>query len=562
MQKPSTATKPPVSLSITGNQLLADTEAPGLLAAEVARAINPANGEVLPGTFAAPSLQQIDTACNLAADAAAAFAAITPEQRATFLEAIAEELLAAGSALIERAQQESGLPQARLEGERARTIGQLQLFATELRRGQFLGICIDTPQPERKPLPRPSLRSMHVPIGPVAVFGASNFPLAFSVAGGDTASALAAGCPVVVRAHPAHLGTSELAGRAILRAVHRTGMPAGVFSLLTGPGNALGLSLVSHPAIQAVGFTGSRKAGLALLAVAQARPRPIPVFAEMSSINPVFLLPQALLQNGPAIAAGLAASVLLGAGQFCTNPGLVFGVNGPAWDTFAQATANAMANAKAATMLHRGIAQAYEQGALRMANVPGVRILARGETGGMETGEAMLCSTTADVFLHNNTLAEEVFGPATLLVSCASIDQLLEAAMQLEGQLTCTLHFAETPGQTALPKSRPGNEPTDASLVRQLLPILQTKAGRILANGLPTGVEVGTAMVHGGPFPASTDSRYTSVGTMAIKRWLRPVCFQDFPEDLLPTPLQNRFADSAPRLVDGLPSRLASVADL
>lgn len=547
-----------ISFSITGGQLIGGAEVPGLTT-ETMRAVNPENGEVLPGTFAAASLQQIDAACNLAADAAAAFAASTPESRALFLEAIAEELMAAGAGLIERARQESGLPQARLEGERGRTVGQLRLFATELRAGQFLGIRIDTPQSDRKPLPRPSLRTMALPVGPVAVFGASNFPLAFSVAGGDTASALAAGCPVVVRAHPAHLGTSELAGRAIVRAAQRTGMPSGVFSLLTGPGNALGQALVSHPAIQAVGFTGSRKGGLALLAVAQARPRPIAVFAEMSSINPVFVLPQALQQRGTTIGAGLAASVLLGVGQFCTNPGIVFGLAGPQWDAFAQATANAMANAKGATMLHRGIAQAYEQSALRLAGVPGVRIMARGEAGGMETGEALLCATTADVFLRSSTLAEEVFGPATLLVSCDSTEQLLEVAMHLEGQLTCTLHFAEA---TSTSDEGGGGQYTDAELVRQLLPILQTKAGRIVANGFPTGVEVGTAMVHGGPFPATTDSRYTSVGAMAIDRWLRPVCFQDFPEDLLPGPLQDKHAGNAPCFVDGLPSPVAATSAL
>lgn len=519
-------------LTITGHQFVAGSSVPGTETASPLRATHAATGEPLSGIFYAPGAEQIDAACQQAASVAAAFAATTPEARALLLEAVAEELIALGSPLIERAMQESGLPQARLEGERGRTVGQLRLFATELRAGQFLGITIDTPLPGRTPLPRPSLQTVRMPLGPVAVFGASNFPLAFSVAGGDTASALAAGCPVIARAHPAHPGTSELAALAITRAVDRCGVPSGVFSLLTGMGNAVGEALVTHPAICAVGFTGSRGGGLALASLAQARPVPIPVFAEMSSINPVFLLPAALAERGAAIGSALAASVLLGVGQFCTNPGIVFGIKGAGWDTFAQSTANAIASARPGVMLHSGIARAYAQASLRLADEPGVRILAKGEAGGIYAGEAQLCATTAAHFFAQPRLAEEVFGPSTLLVACDSPGQLFEAASRLEGQLTCTLHF----------------EQPDYPLAQALLPILQTKAGRLVANTFPTGVEVSTAMVHGGPFPATTDSRFTSVGSMAIERWLRPVCFQDFPEELLPSALHN---PTVPRRVDG-----------
>jgi alpha-ketoglutaric semialdehyde dehydrogenase len=542
------------SFALSGCHFIGYREVPGNVATEVLRAVNPATGEVLPGKFLAPDSQQINTACLVAADAAQSFGETTREARALFLEAIAEELLDLGAALVERAHRESGLPMARLEGERGRTIGQLRLFAGVLRTGAYLDITVDTPLPERKPLPRPSLRTMRIPLGPVAVFGASNFPLAFSVAGGDTVSALAAGCPVVVRAHPAHPGTSELAARAILSAAKRTAMPEGVFSLLNGPGNRIGEAIVTHPAIQAVGFTGSRKGGLALTALAQARPTPIPVFAEMSSINPVFILPGVLAQRSTELGRSLAASVLLGVGQFCTNPGVVFGIASKYWELFRQETAAAMASAKATTMLHSGIARAYEEEALRLTAIEGVEILARGEAGGMETGEALLCGTTAATFLLEPGLAQEVFGPCTVLVTCDSFNQMLQVATQLEGQLTCTIHFAEE-GENADPGVQ-ADQVADASMVRTLLPILQTKAGRLVANGFPTGVDVGTAMVHGGPFPATTDSRQTSVGSMAIGRWLRPVCFQDFPDSLLPDALHSEHLGSTPCVIDGLPSRV------
>ncbi len=502
--------------NLYGSQLIGGARVAGNTPGEALQGVNPATGEVLPGHFSAPDAEQIDAACRLAGGAARGFAAAKPEARALFLEAIAEELVALGSALIERAVAETGLPVGRIEGERARTVGQLRLFASVLREGAFLKVATDAAEPERKPLPKPALRTMRVALGPVAVFGASNFPLAFSVAGGDTASALAAGCPVVAIAHPAHPGTSELAGLAIVRAAVRTGMPAGVFGLLTGGGNALGEALVQHPAIAAVGFTGSRAAGLALTALAQGRSRPIPVFAEMSSVNPVFVLPGALKRRAEAIGKGLAASVLLGVGQFCTNPGIVVGVRGAGWDEFARNVAAAVREAPAGTMLHAGIASAYAKSAAGLRAINGVTVLAEGAAAPGCTGQALLCGTTAREFLEEPGLAQEVFGPASLLVDCESVDEMMAVAEALEGQLTCTVHFEES----------------DYALLRELLPVLEEKAGRLVANGFPTGVEVARAMVHGGPFPATTDSRFTSVGAMAIERWLRPVCYQDFPEKL------------------------------
>ncbi len=501
---------------INGGQWIGGAAVPGSTPGDGLRATDPMTGELLPGVFAAAAAEQIDAACRLASETARAFGATTSEARALFLEAIAEELIGLGPVLTQRAAAETGLPQARIEGERGRTAGQLRLFAKVLRDGRAFAVVSDEAEPERKPAAKPALRTVRVALGPVAVFGASNFPLAFSVAGGDTASALAAGCPVVARAHPGHPGTSELAGLAIVRAAKRTGMPAGVFALLTGGGNAIGEALVQHPAICAVGFTGSRAGGLALTRLAQQRLRPVPVFAEMSSVNPVFVLPGALEQSADAIGKELAASVMLGVGQFCTNPGIVFGVSGPGWERFAQAAADAMRSAPAGTMLHASIAQAYAQGAARLRAVECVEVLAEGAEGSAAAGRSLLCRTTAQQYLREPQLSEEVFGPASLLVSCASTAEILLAAEALEGQLTCTVHFADA----------------DHEAVRELLPVLREKAGRLVANGFPTGVEVGMAMVHGGPFPATTDSRFTSVGAMAIERWLRPVCYQDFPPEL------------------------------
>jgi 2,5-dioxopentanoate dehydrogenase len=500
------------------------------------RAINPATGEEMEPAFGGGSAEDVDEACTLAGAAFDAYRAISLETRAKFLEAIAQGILDLGDELVERVMQESGLTRARLEGERARTCGQLRLFASIVRDGLWMDVRVDSPLPDRKPQPRPDIRSRRIPVGPVVVFGASNFPLAFSVAGGDTAAALAAGCPVVAKAHSSHIGTSELVGRVIQKAVSDCGLPEGVFSLLVGSGRTVGEALVRHPAIQAVGFTGSRSGGIALLRIAQNRPVPIPVYAEMSSTNPVFLLPEALAAQGPAIAEGLIASVTLGVGQFCTKPGIVLGMDGPAFERFSAAAAAALKTVAAATMLNQGIHKSYEKGAAVPTREGSAQRLANGKPStGPCSGEAMLFQTSAKVFLSTPHLAEEIFGPATLLVACQDEAEMFAVAAQLSGQLTATIHLADA----------------DLSIARRLLPILERKAGRILVNGFPTGVEVSYAMVHGGPFPATSDNRVTSVGAMSIERFLRPVCYQNFPAGLLPEVLQDGNPQSSWRLVDG-----------
>ena len=503
---------------------------------EAIRGYDPTKGEPLAPAYGGASGDDLERACRLADEAFDGYRETTPEARAKFLERIAERLLESGDALVERAMQESGLPRARLEGERGRTVGQLRLFAAVLREGSWLGARIDPAMPDRKPLPRSDLRLRHIPVGPVAVFGASNFPLAFSVAGGDTASALAAGCPVVLKAHPAHPGTSEIAGRAIQQAVADCGLPEGVFSMLYGAGNALGSALVADPRIKAVGFTGSRAGGLALMRIAQQRPEPIPVYAEMSSINPVLVFPAALAARGAAIAQGYVASLTLGAGQFCTNPGIVLGPKGPALDAFASRVAGIVSASAAATMLTPGICDAFRKGVDHLGGHARVREVARGLAGeGPHTGQAAVFATAARDFLGDAALRDENFGASSLLVECDDIESMREVLQALEGQLTITLHLDEA----------------DWPIAQRLLPLIERKAGRVLVNGFPTGVEVAHAMVHGGPFPATSDSRTTSVGSLAIERFLRPVCYQDFPVALLPPALRDGNPWGLPVRVDG-----------
>jgi 2,5-dioxopentanoate dehydrogenase len=499
------------------------------------RALDPATNEPLEPSFAFATSADVDRACSLAWAAFDAYRQTPLESRACFLECIATNVVALGEVLIERAMAETGLPRARLEGERARTAGQLKLFAAVVRSGEWLELRIDPALPARKPLPRPDLRERYIALGPVAVFGASNFPLAFSVAGGDTASALAAGCPVIVKGHPAHPGTGELVGRAIQAAVSECGMPEGVFSLLLGEVET-GAALVADPRVKAVGFTGSRAGGMALVRIANARPEPIPVYAEMSSINPVYLLPGALAARAEAIGRDFVASLTLGAGQFCTNPGLVFGLAGPDLDRFLGASADALASYAPPPMLTPAIHQAYEAGARALAEHNRVQTIARGRVGeGLNQGQGALFATDASDFMSDPRLAHEVFGSSSLVVRCPDVETLVSVSETLEGQLTATLHM----------------EPGDNGIARRLLPILERKAGRILANGWPTGVEVGHAMVHGGPFPATSDSRTTSVGSLAIRRFLRPVCYQDLPTDLLPEELRDGNESRLPRLLDG-----------
>ncbi|MEO6921449.1 MAG: aldehyde dehydrogenase (NADP(+)) [Collimonas sp.] len=508
-------------MNITGQSLIggASSASNGV----VFQAFDPALGKAIAPDFHSAEEGDIERACALAQAAFDTYRATGQEVRARFLENIAQQLLELGDELIVRAMVESGLPRVRLEGERGRTVGQLLLFAAVLREGSWNDARIDPALPERQPLPRVDLRMRNIAIGPVAVFGASNFPLAFSVAGGDTAAALAAGCPVVVKAHPAHPGTSELVGRAMQKAVAASNFPAGVFSLLTGMGNALGTALVSNPHIQAVGFTGSRQGGLALMKVAAARPQPIPVYAEMSSINPIYLLPAALAARAETIAKNFVDSVTLGAGQFCTNPGLVLGLAGADFERFAQLAGQELTRRGTATMLTAGIHAAYQQGVATLAAQVDVRQLGQGAIADGCQAMPALYATSAAAFLSNPVLSAEVFGPVSLLVACANETELLQVTEHLEGQLTATLQMDED----------------DKPLARRLLPLLERKVGRILANGFPTGVEVSHAMVHGGPFPATSDSRSTSVGSAAISRFLRPVSYQNLAQDLLPEALQD-----------------------
>jgi NADP-dependent aldehyde dehydrogenase len=414
-------------------------------------------------------------------------------------------------------------------------VGQLRLFANVVRDGGFIGARIDPAMPDRTPLPRPDIRLRQIAVGPVAVFGASNFPLAFSVAGGDTASALAAGCPVIVKAHPAHPGTSELVGRAVQRAVTECELPEGVFSLLFDSGLSISQGLVADHRIKAVGFTGSRAAGTALMKIAASRPEPIPVYAEMSSINPVLLFPGALAARGEAIGKAFVGALTLGAGQFCTNPGLVLAVDSDGLNSFIDGAKKALATTPAASMLTPGIHQAYCRGVARMKEHPQVQMLGEGVVGERFQGQAALFSTTAEEFLRDPELQEEIFGSSSLIVRCKDEDTLVKVVEALEGQLTIALHL----------------EASDQASARRFMPILEEKAGRVLVNGFGTGVEVGHAMVHGGPYPATSDGRTTSVGSLAITRFLRPVSYQDVPGDLLPPALSDENPLDIRRQVDG-----------
>jgi 2,5-dioxopentanoate dehydrogenase len=498
------------------------------------RGFDPALAIALDPEFGAATRDDLEHACALAEAAFLPFRATIPAQRAEFLEAIADNLLAIGETIVARAIAESGLPRMRIEGELGRTANQLRLFANVLRDGAYLDVRVDQALPERTP-PRPDLRLSHVPVGPVAVFGASNFPLAFSVAGGDTASALAAGCPVIVKAHSAHPGTSELAGRAIQQAVKSCGMPEGTFSMLFGSGAEIGSALVSDPRIMAVGFTGSRSGGQALMALAAARSQPIPVYAEMSSINPVILLPGALAERAAAIGNGFAGALTLGAGQFCTNPGLILALDGPHLGAFVGATAEALGGMKPATMLTPGIHRAYCNGVAALDANPRVACVAKEPDSEGLVSRAALYATSAADFLADHSLSDEVFGACSLLVTCADEDQLRTVIRALEGQLTIAVHAGEA----------------DLDMARALLPDLERKAGRLLFNGFGTGVEVCHAMVHGGPYPSTSDGRSTSVGSLAIMRFLRPVCYQDVPAALLPAEVGIDNALGLPRRVDG-----------
>ena len=498
---------------------------------------NPREGKPAPIQFREADSSEIDTAANLAQEAVAELQALNAEQVATFLEAIREEILALGDLLLEKADEESALGLERLRGERDRTTNQILLFAKIVREGSWVGARIETPQPDRKPIPRPDLRTLLQPIGPVAVFGASNFPLAFSVAGGDTISALAARNPVIVKAHPAHPGTSELVGMAVTNAVRKSSLPSGTFSLLHGLSPDVSIELVTHPAVKAVGFTGSQRAGRALFDAAAGRPEPIPVFSEMGSVNPVFISSSVLQNALEKTAEGLFKSVTAGHGQQCTCPGLVFAVESDRFQVFVDRLNAYFDGSAPATMLNTTVAKGYREAFERASSLGGVSVrLSRREADGQKTeGRPGLLVTDAKTWLKQETLHEEIFGPATVIVRCSSEAEMLECARTLQGSLTATVH----------------GTPEELTHLRVLLNILTQKAGRIIFNGYPTGVEVGYAIQHGGPYPATTDSRFTSVGGAAILRFARPVCYQNFPDVSLPPELQNANPSGIWRMIDG-----------
>ncbi len=478
-------------------------------------ASDPAHGPSHDFCVGTPAL--VDEACIATEAAFPAYAAMSADRRAEFLDRIADEIEARATAITLIGTQETGLPEARLQGERGRTTGQLRLFAAHIREGSHLDRRHDAALPDRAPLPRPDLRLIQRPVGPVAVFGASNFPLAFSTAGGDTAAALAAGCPVVVKGHGAHPGTGEIVAEAIHAAIRACDMPAGVFSLVQGGNHEVGQALVQHPLITAVGFTGSLGGGRALFDLCAARPEPIPFFGELGSVNPMFLLPEALGARAESLGEGWAASLAVGAGQFCSNPGIAVVIRGPEADAFMEAAGTALGQTGPQVMLTSGIAEAYARGAAEYARQPGVRNLVSSEPGRREVQPFLFAVDAAD-WLGNPVLCEEVFGPLGLVVVVEDAVQMLAVAQAFRGQLTATLHMDDG----------------DTDLATRLLPVLERKAGRILANGFPTGVEVCDAMVHGGPYPASTNFGATSVGTLSIRRFLRPVCYQNLPAVILP----------------------------
>jgi NADP-dependent aldehyde dehydrogenase len=501
---------------------------------ETFRGVNAASGEPFGPATSEAGVEDVAAACALAAAAADEFAALEPEARARFIDAAAEAILTIGDVLVETAMAESGLPRPRLEGERMRTVNQLRMFAAEVRDGRWLDVTIDPALPERAP-PRSDLRRVNQALGPVAVFGASNFPLAFSVAGGDTAAAFAAGCPVVVKGHPAHPGTGELVARAVRAAVAECGLPEGVFSYLPGRSNELGGALVADPRIKAVGFTGSRGGGLALMAIAAKRPEPIPVYAEMSSINPVVLMPGALASRAEALGAAFVGSLTLGAGQFCTNPGLVIALGGSGLDQFVAAAAAALEAVEPPVMLTPGIHAAYAAGVAALDAAPSAARVGSGKPSTPNRCSGALFQTSAADFIADKALGHEVFGAAAVIVRCADLAEAALVIASLEGQLTATIQLDDA----------------DAGAASNILPLLAAKVGRVLANGWPTGVEVTHAMVHGGPFPATSDGRSTSVGTLAMARFLRPVCYQDIPDALLPPPVQEANPWKLPRRIDG-----------
>lgn len=524
-------------MTITGKQLIGGEWVQG--EAGSFYGVDPRDGRNLQPTISIASNDQVDQTVRMADAASKIFRRSSPKERATFLRYCAEQIMALGDELLERVMEETGYPKARAEGERGRTCGQLNMFASYLESGDYLDARIDTALPDRQPLARPDLRYMNQPIGPVVVFGASNFPLAFSVAGGDTASALAAGCPVIIKGHPSHPGTGELVAQALAAAVAQAGLPKGTFSYLADDGHNVGARLVQAPLVKAVGFTGSFAGGTALLALANARPDPIPVFTEMGSSNPVFLLPQALEQSSGDIAQGFVSSFTLGSGQFCVKPGLIIAINGEPLQQFMTAVKKLVDTAPPAVMLNSRICHTFQQALEERHSDKSIELVAQGLTASNSEGfhaQVTLYATSANEVMERPELLEETFGPASIIINCRDRAEMLSLARRLPGQLTATVHCTTD----------------ELSDYGELMDHLTESVGRIVINGFPTGVEVCHAMMHGGPFPATSDSRFTSVGTNAIQRFLRPVCYQNYPETLLPAALQNNNPLGITRLINGM----------
>jgi alpha-ketoglutaric semialdehyde dehydrogenase len=521
-------------VKLAGKSIIGFRECAG--GSEVFHATNPKTGERLPQDFFSATPQEIDTAANLAHEAFAIYSRTSGQDKAAFLRAIATNIEGIATEIIERAEEETALPKVRLQGEVGRTCGQLRLFAQVVEEGSWTTPRIDRADPDRKPAPKPDIRSMLRPLGPLVVFGASNFPLAFSVAGGDTASALAAGNPVIFKAHPAHPGTSEFVGQALRDAVRECNLPKGVFSLLFDQGNDVGTGLLKHPLVKAAAFTGSRHAGKILMGIAASRPEPIPFYAEMSSVNPVFILPEALRHHAESIASGLHISFTLGAGQFCTKPGMVFLPEGEDASSFLTQLQKSVGGSAPFHLLTGAILSSYRLRLVARKAKNSLRLLAENQhSDSAQSVGAALFETDAQSLLKDPELAEEIFGPATLLVRHSNRNELLDAALALEGHLTATIHGTEQ----------------DLDEFGDLIAILERKVGRLVLNSFPTGVEVSHAMVHGGPYPATSDGRSTSVGSQAIFRFARPVCYQGFPDAVLPDELKDGNPLNAWRMVDG-----------
>lgn len=523
-----------MSNALTGSHWIDGAWVPGK--GKTFEARNPATGDLLQPAIQEGTSEEVEQAMQAAAASFDALRTRPAEDRAALLDSIAAEIEALGEDLLVRAGEETALPAARLTGERGRTIGQARLFASMIREGSWVMPHIDTAQPDRQPLPKPDVRSMQQPIGPVVVFGASNFPLAIGVVGTDTVAALGAGCPVVVKGHPGHPGTCEMLTQAVARALEKHGFPAGCFSLVQGAGHEVGMALVRHPLTRAVAFTGSLRGGRALCDAAASRPDPIPVYAEMGSSNPVFLLPGALAERAEAIAAGFVQSVTMGVGQFCTNPGLVLGGAGDSLARFRTEVAKLVEASAPATMLHAGICQAYTQGLETLSKAPGLELLARSsQEAGLNQAACTIFGTSLQNFLQHPELVEENFGPSSILIECGASSDYLQVAEGLAGHLTATVHGTEE----------------DLAQHADLIRILERKVGRIVFNGFPTGIEVCPSMHHGGFYPAASDFHFTSIGTQAIYRFTRPVCYQGFPQAALPEPLRNDNPGNWLRQVNG-----------